>query len=100
MGHDRFYAKFLKLLYFTNFEGNLINADMKIVETNLWQSLNPVSQTKVFWKPFRLLGSITSKWVPLLDLKQIAYFTKFERLYIYSSDQKNDCFYYTLDQVC
>ena len=61
---------------------------MKIVETNLWQSLNPVSQTKVFWKPFRLLGSITSKWVPLLDLKQIAYFTKFERLYIYSSDQK------------
>ena len=48
---------------------------------------------------FGLLVSNTSKRVPLLDLKQLANFTKFKILYV-SSDHKNDCFHYILDQAC
>ena len=54
----------------------------KSVATNLWQSLCPVSQTKVFSKLFDLLVSNTSKRMPSLDLKQVADLTKFERLYV------------------
>ena len=62
--------------------------DLKIVATNLWQSLSPVSQTKVFWKLSGLLVSNTSKRVHLLDLKQVADITKFERLYVSFRSEK------------
>ena len=47
-----------------------------------------VSFTKVFWKLFGLLVSNTSKRVPLLDLKQVADFTKFERSYVSFRSEK------------
>ena len=59
-----------------------MNVDLKVVTTNSLQSFRPVSQTKVFWQLFGLLISNTSKRVSLLDLKQVANFTKVERFYV------------------
>ena len=75
-------SKFLQPLYFTTFDGSFTNINLKLLTTNLWQSLWPVSQTKVFWKIFGLLKSNTSRIASLLELKQVDDYTKFVRLYV------------------
>ena len=62
---------------FNNCWGSLIKVERKIVNTILWQSLSPVSQTSVFWKEFGLFVSNTSNKVPLVVLKQVGVLTKF-----------------------
>ena len=62
---------------FNNCWGSLIKVERKIVNTILWQSLSPVSQTPVFWKEFGLFVSNTSNKVPLVVLKQVGVLTKF-----------------------
>ena len=57
------------MTYLIDFGGRFINVDLKIVVTNLWQSLKPVSPMTVFWKQFGLFVSITSNGVPFLFLK-------------------------------
>ena len=53
-----------------------MNVDLKIVVTNLWQSLEPVSLMTVFCKQFGLFVSMTSNRVLFLLLKQVLSFTK------------------------
>ena len=68
---------------------SLIKVEWKIVNTVLWQSLSPVSQTLVFCKEFGLFVSSTFNKVPLVVLKLVGVLTKFVRLKV--SIQRNDC---------
>ena len=60
----------------------------KIVNTILWQSPGPVSQTPAFYKEFGLFVSNTSNKVPLVVLKQVGVLTKFVRLKVSISSDK------------
>ena len=65
---------------FNNFLGSLIKVERKIVNTILWKSLSPVSQTLVSCKKFGLFVSNTPKEDRLIVLKQVVVLTKFVRL--------------------
>ena len=58
------------------FGDTFMNVYLKIVVTNLWQSLKPISLMTVFWKQFGLFASMTSNTVPFLFLKQALSLTK------------------------
>ena len=92
LGHDRVYyhQSFCSWNILQPFTTNLINVELKVKATNLWQSLSPVSRIKVFWKAFGLLVSNASKRVPLLNLRD----------YMYPSDKKNDFFHHALFKHC
>ena len=65
---------------FNNFGvGSLIKVEENNVNTILWQSTSPVSQTPVFCKQFGLFICNTSIKVLLVVLKQVGILTKFGR---------------------
>ena len=70
------------------FRGRLIKFERKIVNTILWQSLSPVSQTPVFCKEFGLFVSNTPNKLPLVVLKQVGILTRFVRLKVSISSEK------------
>ena len=76
--HDKnVFIKVFMILYLLIFGGSLIKVDQKVVNTILWQSPSPISQTPVFCKKFGLFVSNTSYKVPLAVLKQVGILTKF-----------------------
>ena len=70
------------------FRGRLIKFERKIVNTILWQSLSPVSQTPVFSKEFGLFVSNTPNKLPLVVLKQVGILTRFVKLKVSISSEK------------
>ena len=73
---------------FNKFWGKSNKSWVKIVNTILWQSPSPISQTPIFLKEFGLFVSNTSSKVPLAVLKQVGVLTKFVRSKVSISSEK------------